>query len=102
MQSMQRVKCAAFLVFAALTTSVPACSDITSLSPEQLSPANGARLVVSPQQPGLVAAYGFDEVSGAAVADGSGSNNTGTVVAFRDTVSDTDLDSVFTEISNFL
>src|SRR5438093_12101151 len=30
------------------------------------------------ETPGLVAAYGFDEASGATVADASGNNNTGT------------------------
>ena len=79
MQLQRAVKCAAALVFAAFTTSVSACSDIAGPSPERIDPANAPRLAVSPQLPGLVAAYGFDEASGSTVADASGNGNTGTL-----------------------
>jgi hypothetical protein len=45
-------------------------------SPPTSTPAPGA-----PRPSGLVAAYGFDETSGATVVDSSGNNNTGTLGA---------------------
>ncbi|HET7186494.1 MAG TPA: LamG-like jellyroll fold domain-containing protein, partial [Gemmatimonadaceae bacterium] len=78
MQSLQRRKGLAVVALAACAVSVFACSDVAGPNRVGADPMAEPRTALSPQAPGLVAAYAFDETSGTAVADGSGNGNAGT------------------------